>query len=80
VIVGYEPQATDTHCICVGLWHLCHQVAHDMVGYTNTRKKNENKFFKLAAPKTVSTETKEKVAKLILIIQKRLNLVKEFTG
>ena len=39
VIVGYEPQATDTHCICVGLWHLCHQVAHDMVGYTNTRKK-----------------------------------------
>jgi hypothetical protein len=39
--------------------------------------KNRNKFFKLCQPKAISQETKENVAKLILILQKRMKLVKE---
>jgi hypothetical protein len=45
-----------------------------------TLAKNENKFFKLASKKNVTDETKERVAKLILILQKRMNLVKEMIG
>ena len=40
---------------------------------------NENKLFKLAL-KTISADIKAKVAKRALILQQRMNLVKDFTG
>ena len=45
-----------------------------------TLAKNETKCFKLANRKNVSDETMEIAAKLILILQQRMNLVKEIIG